>query len=180
MVDGVGNGRESLEAGRSKGLERRSCRGVGDGILGNGEFLSVLRGQCNRILRTNEVGLIGIVGDTQVRALGSYVAGGDEPVLAQVALHGQVPLLGRCRNPVERHRQATEGVDVARKYWRLGRVGCWITLAVDKALKEGRSWHKVGAHHAWTRDQCRAAAILVYKKEAGQTSSRQHGGNADN
>src|SRR5690349_12754481 len=91
MVDGVGNRGESLEPARPKGLERRPCRGVGGRILRNGEFLSVLRGQRNWILRTDQVGLVGIVSYAQMRALGSHVADRDEPTLPKVALDGQVP-----------------------------------------------------------------------------------------
>ncbi len=108
MVDGVGNRGESLEPARRKGLEWRPCRGVSGRILRNGEFLSVLRGQRKRTLRANQVGLVGIVGHAQMRALGSHVAHRDKPVLPQVALHRQVPLLGCCRGPVERDCQRTE------------------------------------------------------------------------
>src|ERR1700682_5965357 len=68
------------------------------------------------ILLRGQRGLIGIEGRAQARSLGPYVANLQEPVLAQLSLDGEIPLLCRGGHPVQRHRQGDQAADVARKY----------------------------------------------------------------
>src|SRR5271156_4426110 len=106
---------------------------------------------------SGESGLGGIVGGTQVGALGSHVAHLREPVVPQFTLHSEVPLLGGGRNPVEWNLERDEAVDVAGKSGTtLLRQGGWIIVSQSaarrKSREKGRLRDKGGIQHAIRRD----------------------------
>src|SRR5579864_717645 len=65
----------------------------------------------DRVLWRREPCLIWVVGRAQARALRSDITQLRKPLVSECSLNGEVPLLRRAGNPVQRHRQLNEAVD---------------------------------------------------------------------
>ena len=93
---------------------------VRDGILGDCVRRSILSRDCQAGRKTwlsQQLRLFRIIGNAEMRAFRPDVTEFDEPVRAELALHRQVPLLRRRRDPMQRDFEANVIDGDAGKHW---------------------------------------------------------------
>lgn len=162
VVVGIGVGVEGFEQGRVHSLVGCASQGIaggvgGDLVRGSGGYTGQTvagAGYGDGSGGAGERGLVGIKRRAQMRALGTNVSKLEDPISADLALNGQVPLLRGGHDPMQGDGETKQTVDVARVGGALGGVVGRGRRAADfEAFKKGGRRHESRAYRSERRNQ---------------------------
>src|ERR1700691_3069546 len=168
VVMGIGVGIEGFEQSRIHSLIGRASQRIAGGV--GGDLVRGSGGHAGQAVAGAGYGdgsagaskcrLVGIKRRAQMRALGADVSKLEDPISAELALNGQVPLLRGGHDPMQGDGETKQAVDVARVGGALGGVvGRGCSAADFEAFKKGGRRDKSRTYRAerWKQGREEAA-----------------------